>query len=102
MPRAIEEKLEDHNMSPVGLGNTGNLTDIRYVDVIWSVFHVPQLQPIRFTQRDSWCISESTILSKVHVRWLCPISWTVEALWRIASCVVTWASLMHVTTGKVC
>ena len=32
---------------------------IRYVDVIWFIFHVLKLLPIRFTQPNSWCINKS-------------------------------------------
>ena len=34
---------------------------IRYVGVIWFLFHVLQLLPIRCTQQNSCCISKSTM-----------------------------------------
>ena len=39
----------------------GSKCHLRYVGVIWFVFHVLQLLPIRFTQQNSCCISKSMI-----------------------------------------
>ena len=34
---------------------------LRYRGVIWFMFHVLQLLPIRFTQQNSWCINKPTM-----------------------------------------
>ena len=38
----------------------GSMYELRYVGVIWFVFHVFQLLPNTFTQEYSFCISKST------------------------------------------
>ena len=42
---------------------------IRYVGVIWFLFHVLQLLPIRFTQQNSCCINKSTIKHLQNSNW---------------------------------
>ena len=73
-----------HWLDLVRSGESPNITrSIRYVRVIWFIFHVLQLLPIRFKQQNVCCNSKSTMQHQQSLDWNTYLP-QVHACWSLS------------------